>query len=249
MQSVMIHLLVCLIVTCPALAEEISELRPIIFMLLGPPGSGRDVLAVKISSSYSLPHISTADLLLDYSDEESETGRITRDCLNNGTIPDELLLRLIIDRVRRTDCVRGFLLDGYPQTLDQARALKTQFGIKFRLLPTYIRTSDKGLVNFHEGRLVCTNCGRVYHLDQSPPHNEDLCDLCGHELTQRIDDAPEHRQKLFESYRNKVQPLLTYYSQEGLLVEIEGNRSSEEMFQDVRMLLNSQQIPSKSTQE
>jgi len=248
MQSVMIQLFFCLILTCPALADESSEMRPIILMLLGPPGSGRDVLAVKISSAYSLPHIATADLLLDYSEDESETGRITRDCLNSGSIPDELLMRLIADRVRRTDCLRGFLLDGFPQTLDQARALKAQFGIKFRLLPTYIRTSDKGLVNFHEARLVCTNCGRVYHLDHSPPQHEELCDLCGYELTQRNDDAPEHRQKLYEGYRSKVQPLLTYYSQEGLLVEIEGNRSFEQMFQDVRMLLNTQQIPTKTNE-
>lgn len=245
MRSIVLHLMCCLVMACPLCGDDATESRPIILMLLGAPGSGRDVIAVRISSTYSLPHISTADLLLDYSEEESETGRITRDCLNNGNIPDELLLRIITDRVRRTDCLGGFLLDGFPKTPEQAKALKSQLGVKYRLLPTYIRTSDEWLANFHEGRLVCTNCGRVYHLDRSPPQNEERCDLCGYELTQRNDDAPEYRKKLFENYRAKIVPLLTFYSQEGLLVEIDGNRPLDEMYQDVRVLLSAQHLSSK----
>jgi adenylate kinase len=231
-------LLCCLtsVVTC----DEAEEQKPIILLLLGPPGSGRDVLAVKVTSSFSIPYISTADLLLDASDDESDTGRQTRDSLQKGSISDELLLRLITDRVKRPDCAKGFLLDGFPKSSKQAQELNEQFHSKFRVLPAYLRTSDEWLINFHEGRLVCTNCGRVYHLDRSPPRNEDLCDLCGYELIQRHDDCPETLKKRTEGYRECIMPLLTYYRQEKLLVEIDGNRSLDEMFQDVKLLLVSQ---------
>src|SRR5262245_27430605 len=191
MQSTLIHVLLLLLSACPVFAEECTEIRPIMLLLLGPPGSGRDMLAVKVSSSFSLPYISTADLLLDYCDDDSETGHLTRESLNTGCIPDELLLRLITERVKNADCGKGFLLDGFPKATEQARALKARLGTDFRLLPIFIRTSDEFLINFHEGRLVCTNCGRVYHLDRSPPQNEEVCDLCGYELIQRDDDCAE----------------------------------------------------------
>jgi len=242
MQSIVTHFLWLLVLACPAIADEAVKNRPIILLLLGPPGSGRDALAVKISSSFALPYISTADLLLDYSDEESEIGRYTRKCLNTGDIPDDLLLKLISERIKRTDCRKGFLLDGFPKTEAQAMALKVRFNQEYTLVPAYIRTSDAWLRTCHEGRLVCTNCGRVYHQDRSPPQSEGECDLCGYELTQRSDDCPEMLKKRTETFRDNIKPLLTYYSVEKTLVEIDGDRSFEEMFQDVKMLINSKRL-------
>ncbi len=243
MQSVSHYIVLLLLLVSPALADEAVKNRPIILLLLGVPGSGRDALAVKVSSSFSLPYISTADLLLDYSDQETETGRFTRECLNTGRIPDDLLLKLISERIKRDDCKRGFLLDGFPKTADQARALKARFSQQYCMLPAYIRTSDEWLLNFHEGRLVCTSCGRVYHLDRSPPARQNECDLCGYELIQRSDDCPETLKKRTESYRDTILPLLTYYSTEKMLVEIDGERPFDDMFQDVKMLINLRQVP------
>lgn len=243
MQQSLFYLLLFCILTGQVSCTEDEEMKPIILLLLGPPGSGRDVLAVKLTSSFSLPYISTADLLLDSSDEDSDTGHLTRESLQAGNISDELLLRLISDRTKRADCSRGFLLDGYPKTAKQAQALKERFGVHFRVLPTYICTSDEWLINFHEGRLVCTNCGRVYHLDRSPPRNEEVCDLCGYELIQRHDDCPETLKKRTTCYRDSILPVLTFYSQQGQLVEIDGDRPLDEMFQDVKMLIVSQRIP------
>ncbi len=240
--TMVIHVLLLLLFTLPAQADESTRNRPIILLLLGVPGSGRDALAVKVSSTFSLPYVSTADLLLDYSDEESELGRYTRKCLHTGDIPDDLLLKLISERISRSDCRKGFLLDGFPKTESQAKALKVRFCQEYTLLPTYIRTSDAWLRTCHEGRLVCTNCGRVYHLDRSPPQSEGECDMCGYELTQRTDDCPEMLKKRTESYLCNMKPLLSYYSSEKCLVEIDGERSFEEMFQDMKMLINSKRL-------
>jgi adenylate kinase len=231
MQQSLIYLLLLCVLTGQVACAEDEEMKPIILLLLGPPGSGRDVLAVKVTSTFSLPYISTADLLLDSSDEDSDTGRLTRESLQGGNISDELLLKLISDRTKRMDCAK------------QAQALKERFQTRFRVMPTYIRTSDEWLINFHEGRLVCTNCGRVYHLDRSPPRNHDVCDLCGYELIQRSDDCPETLRKRTTCYRDNILPVLDFYSQHGELVEIDGNRPLDEMFQDVKMLIISQRAP------
>ncbi len=240
--TMLIQLLLLMLLACPVAAEESGRNRPIILLLLGVPGSGRDALAVKVSSTFSLPYVSTADLLLDYSDEESEIGRYTRKCLHTGDIPDDLLLKLISERVKRSDCKKGFLLDGFPKTEAQAMALKVRFSQEYTLVPAYIRTSDAWLRTCHEGRLVCTNCGRVYHQDRSPPQSEGECDMCGYELTQRTDDCPEMLKKRTDCYLGNMKPLLSYYTQEKTLVEIDGERSFEELFQEMKMLINSKRL-------
>ena len=239
LQGILRYIFLLILFICPMFGVDCAEDRPIILLLLGPPGSGRDALAVKVSSSFSLPYVSTADLLLDYSDDDSDMGRLTRECVHTGCIPDDHLLRLISERISRSDCSRGFLLDGFPKTLEQARVLNGRFRHDYCVVPVYIRTSDAWLINFHEGRLVCKNCGRVYHLDRSPPQNAHRCDFCASELIQRHDDCPETLKRKTECYRDTILPLITYYSQEKLLVEIDGNRPFDDMFLDVKRLINS----------
>lgn len=239
MQNVLKHIVALMLFICPSVVGEASQ-RPLILLLLGAPGSGRDALAVKVSSSLSMPYVSAADLLLDYSDDDNEMGRMTRECLNTGHIPDELLLRLIAERTKRPDCRKGFLLDGFPKTAEQAKALKVRFSQEYRMLPVYIRTSDKWLLTCHEGRLVCTNCGRVYHLDRSPPQDEGVCDVCSQKLTRRSDDCPETLKKRTEHFRDTILPLQSYFSVEKMLVEIDGDRPFEDMFLDIKTLINTQ---------
>ena len=230
---------VLLLTSVPAcIRAEESDTKPIILLLLGPPGSGRDALAVKVSSTFSLPYVSCADLVLDYSDDEGEIGKTMRDCLHTGkVIPDDMILKLISDRVKKQDCVRGFLLDGFPKTKEQAVALKEHFSQAFRMLPVHIRASCEWLINFHEGRLVCTTCGRVYHTDRSPPKIKDCCDFCDSSLIRRDDDTPEALRKKSEAYQSTMLPLLNFYSQQQILVEIDGDRPLDEMMLDIKHML------------
>jgi adenylate kinase len=220
------------------LASTSGETLPVIVILLGPPGSGRDALAVKLSNSFSLPYISCADLLLDYCDDESARGKEIRECLHAGlTISDELMLRLIAERVKSLDCVNGFLLDGFPRSFEQAKALSLQFKETHSFFPAYIRASDEWLISHHKGRLVCTRCGRVYHIDQSPPQNTALCDFCGSSLTQRYADSQESIKRQCENYRFSSLPIITFYSEEGSLVEVNGNRVFDEILQEIKNLI------------
>lgn len=231
-------LALCALSCAGVLDADLKDSKPVVLALFGPPGSGRDLLAVRVSSSYCLPYISCADLLVDYSDEESDMGKKVRECLHGGAeIDDSLLLDLISDRMKRSDCDKGFLLDGFPKTVEQAKLLRQRVSMQFRFVPAYIRSSDEWLVNFHEGRLVCTNCGRVYHTDRSPPKSENECDFCEQELVKRSDDEPETLKERSESYRTKIMPLITYYREEGILVEIDGTKPLEEMLQDVKALV------------
>jgi adenylate kinase len=226
-----------------AFAADEIETKPIMLLLLGPPGSGRDALAVKVSSTFSLPYISCADLVLDYSDDEGEIGKKMREFLHTGkAIPDKMILELILARVKKQDCVRGFLLDGFPKNREQAVALKNEFAKAFCVLPVHISASCEWLINFHEGRLVCTTCGRVYHTDRSPPKNEEYCDFCETELIQRDDDSPETLRKKSETYTSTMLPLLNFYTQEGLLEEIDGNRPLDEMMLDIKNMLTEKHV-------
>lgn len=233
-------LTLCAMSLAGTIAADAVKTKPVILSLLGPPGSGRDLLAVRVSSSYCLPYISSADLLVDYSDEESSMGKQVRDCLYTGDqVPDTLLIQLLSDRVKRDDCAKGFLLDGFPKTVEQAKILQERFSEQFRFVPVYVRSSDEWLINFHEGRLVCTNCGRVYHTGRSPPKLENECDFCGHALVKRSEDSSDALKGRTESYRTKIVPLITFYKEEGLLIEIDGTKSLEEMMKEVKALLQS----------
>jgi len=217
-----------------------SHSKPVILLLLGPPRSGRDLVSVKVSNTFSLPYVSCADLLLDYSDDETDLGKKIRECLHAGAlISDALLLELISERLKEgLDCKNGFLLDGFPRTSEQARALKERFQSVYKMLPIYIASSDDWIVHFHKARLVCTNCGRVYHLNKAPPKNPEYCDFCHEKLQQRNDDSPETLKKRTEKYRFAISDLVSFYEKEGMLIQIDGTKSVDEMLQSIKVILN-----------
>ena len=217
--------------------DQVNDERPLILLLFGPPGTGRDALVVKLSNTVSLPYISCADLLLDESDDDTALGKKTRECLLVGkTVPDELILDLLKKRICHSDMTRGFILDGFPRSLEQAQLLQNTLSLTHRFFVASIRVTDDWLISDREARLVCTECGRVYHLQQSPPQNQAICDFCDSVLVQRDEDSQENVKKQCESYRQQMLPIIQFYSEKKLLVEVSGDRPFEDVLQELKTL-------------
>jgi adenylate kinase len=227
-----------------AIAKD--QKKPFVLLILGPPGSGRATLAVKLSNTFLLPHISCAKLLLDHINEETEIGQKARDFLNAGTsVPDDIIFNLLHERIKKEDCKDGFVLDGFPKTVEQAKILQKYIGQGGQFMATYINVSEDWLLLRAEGRMVCQSCGRVYHKQLSPPQKPDLCDLCQSDLCQREADTREHVQDKLDVYKTEILPVLTYYKQEKLLMEIDGNRPLEKMYVEMKEVI-SNLVSSKS---
>jgi adenylate kinase len=215
----------------------VPDERPLVMLLFGPPGSGRDALAVKLSNTVALPYVSCADLLLDQSDDDTELGRKTRECLLAGEpVPDDVIQQLLKKRATQSDMAKGFVLDGFPRNLEQAKLLQDTFSRTHRFFVVSIRVTDDWIISQSEARLVCTECGRVYHLQQSPPQNQAICDFCDSVLVQRDADSQENVKKQCDSYRQRMLPIIKFYTEKGLLVEVSGDRSFEDVLQDLKTL-------------
>lgn len=233
-----IALLCCLLLSAHELQSSPSvdeSSKPVVILLLGPPGSGCGSLAVKISKTFSIPQLSAASLLQQHIQEETETGQKVRECLNTrGYIPDTLVLQMLHEDLKRDCNMNGFLLADIPRTLEQAQELKKTLSDHYRLLALSIQISDETILLREEGRLVCQDCGRVYHKFFSPPELAMTCDHCKKGLIQRDDDTPENVRKKLTEYRTNTNPVLAFYSSEGNLREINGNGSFDETFEAIK---------------
>lgn len=213
--------------------------KPLVLILLWPPGSGEGVLTVKVSKAFAIPHINTANLLRDASNEESELWEQARECLNTtGAIPDSLVMQLLYQRIKRPDCQNGFIMDGLPRTLDQTEEMFGALGPRFEILAVSIQIPDEVLLAKAEGRLICETCGRVYHKEQSPPEVPMTCDHCEDLLSQRKNDSLELVQKRLTEYRHSWEPIFRFYREKGLFVEVNGNCPMEQTFQEVKTIFN-----------
>ncbi len=208
-------------------------------ILLGPPGAGKGTQAKRISESYSLPHISTGDILRENISNNTALGIKAKSYMSRGElVPDELLITIIKERLGRKDCSGGFLLDGYPRTIPQADALQmilTESGRKLDVVLN-IDVDDEELVRRLSGRRMC-KCGASYHVDFNPPEKEGICDSCKGKLYQREDDKPDAIRNRLVVYKKQTQPLINYYAGKGLLRTIDGSRDISEIFNDIKKVL------------
>ncbi|MDO4778413.1 MAG: adenylate kinase [Tissierellia bacterium] len=208
-----------------------------ILILLGPPGAGKGTQAKRIIEDYNLVHISTGDIFRSNIKQETELGLKVKDILASGAlVPDELTNDIVFDRLSKDDCKNGFLLDGYPRNLNQAKALDNWI-LQNRLELTKVLdiTVDKQLlIKRISGRRVCPNCGGSYHIVNEPPKVEGICDKCGTSVIQRPDDNEETIRQRIEIYENQTSPLIEYYKKQGKLVEFDGNKSIDEVYSDVK---------------
>ncbi len=209
-------------------------------ILLGPPGAGKGTQAVRLSELYSIPHISTGDIFRENLKQGTELGVKAKEYMDKGLlVPDQVVIDIVADRLSREDCDGGFILDGFPRTIAQADALGDVLAARGLALDHVLNFSvpDEVLVRRISGRRTCSRCDRNYHVEFDPPEVEGRCDSCGGELYQRDDDKEEAVRRRLEEYREKTEPLIQYYQERGLLVDIDGDRPMEEVMASIRRVL------------
>ncbi|GMA50441.1 adenylate kinase [Alicyclobacillus contaminans] len=209
-------------------------------MLLGLPGAGKGTQAERITADYGVPHISTGDMFRKAIAAGTELGNEVKAYLDSGRlVPDELTIRVVRDRLEQSDAKDGFLLDGFPRTLPQAEALDATLGSMERPLSAvlYIHVPQDVLLARLTGRRICKSCGSTYHVVFQPPAAEGVCDKCGGELYQRSDDTEEAVATRLEQYAHTA-PLVGYYQQRGILHQVDGTRSIDDVYAEIRQILS-----------
>ncbi|MFQ5988177.1 MAG: adenylate kinase [Dehalococcoidia bacterium] len=203
-------------------------------VLLGAPGSGKGTQAGIVSQRFGVAHIASGDLFREAVNRGDELGQQAKSYMEKGLlVPDEITIRMILERIAAPDCAQGFILDGFPRTLGQAKALDRVLGERGIDRVVYIKVSPEELVRRLSGRFICRDCQTPYHEITSPPLVLGRCDRCGGELYQRPDDSPETVRKRLEVYFVETAPLIDYYKEAGKLVEIDGERGIEEVGEEL----------------
>lgn len=209
-------------------------------ILLGAPGAGKGTQAVTISKKLGLAHIASGDLFRKEQESGSELGKIAKSYMEKGQlVPDDVTVRMVLGRIAAPDCVKGFLLDGFPRTLEQAKALDKALAAQGKRVDRvlYIKVSVKELLRRLSGRWICRNCQAPYNIVELPPKVKGKCDRCGGELYQRADDTEETARKRLDVYFNQTMPLIEYYTKSGTLVEVNGEQGVEAVGRDVIAVL------------
>ncbi|GAQ24674.1 MULTISPECIES: adenylate kinase [Tepidanaerobacter] len=205
-------------------------------VLLGPPGAGKGTQAKKIADKFGIPHISTGDILRKAIADKTLLGKQAAEYLEKGLlVPDDLVIAMVKSRLDMEDCKNGFLLDGFPRTVKQAESLDDYMqekGIQLDIVLN-IEVKQDTLIERFTGRRVCEQCGATYNIKSSPPKEPGLCDKCGGRLIIRDDDKPETVKKRLEVYETSTAPLIGYYKEKNLLINIDGSGSIDDVFEDI----------------
>ena len=203
---------------------------PVFVVMLGAPGAGKGTQAKLLSKKVGLPHISSGDLFRENIKDQTELGKLAASIIEKGElVPDDVTIAMVQDRLSREDCAKGAILDGFPRTCAQAEALDAtleKMGYRIGLVP-FISVPKPVLLNRLTGRWTCRANGHVFHTMFNPPAQKGICDLDGSELYQRPDDTPETVSNRVKVYFDQTAPLIDYYKENGVLVEIDGNQEIE----------------------
>ena len=205
-------------------------------IMLGAPGAGKGTQAKKIAAKYDIPHISTGDIFRANIKNGTELGNKAKTYMDQGLlVPDELVVDLVVDRVKQDDCKNGYVLDGFPRTIPQAEALDKALAAIGEKMDYAIDVDvpDENIVHRMSGRRACVGCGATYHLEYAPTKTEGICDACGKELILRDDDKPETVKKRLGVYHEQTQPLIDYYTNAGILRTVDGTVDINDVFQTI----------------
>lgn len=205
-------------------------------MIMGPPGAGKGTQAEVLVKELGITHISTGDMFRAAIKEGTEMGKKAKEYMDKGQlVPDEVVVGMVKDRLSQPDCAKGFLLDGFPRTLAQAEALSNtidELGMKFDGVIN-IDVPRERLMARLTGRRVCKGCGASYHVIFNPPKSEGVCNTCGGELYQRSDDNEETVSNRLDVYEAQTQPLIDYYKERGLLLNINGDQEIDKVLKEI----------------
>jgi len=205
-------------------------------VLMGGPGAGKGTQARRLEKELALPQVSTGDLFREHLKNETELGTLARQYMDQGElVPDEVTVGMVRERLARPDTAQGAIFDGFPRTIAQADALEAllaEMDDEVNVVP-YINVRPEVLLQRLAGRWTCPICGRVYHVLFNPPQEPGICDVDGGKLYQRKDDSEETQRRRIEVYFEQTEPLVDYYREQGLLVEIDGEQSIEAVNHDL----------------
>ena len=209
-------------------------------VMLGAPGAGKGTQAKMISEKYNVPHISTGDIFRANIKENTPLGQKAKEYMDKGLlVPDELVVDLVVDRLAQKKKKNGYVLDGFPRTIPQAEALTEaldKIGEKLDYAID-VEVPDDNIINRMSGRRACVACGGTYHIKFNPTKKEGICDACGGELILRDDDKPETVKQRLTVYHDQTQPLIDYYTKEGILKEVDGTLDLQAVFAEIVKIL------------
>ena len=209
-------------------------------IMLGAPGAGKGTQAKMIAEKCGIPHISTGDIFRANIKNGTELGAKAKEYMDKGLlVPDELVCDLVVDRIQQADCEKGYILDGFPRTIPQAEALENALNAIEQKLDYAIDIDvpDENIINRMSGRRACVGCGATYHVLFNPTKVEGKCDVCGESLILRDDDKPETVKKRLDVYHTQTQPLIDFYTERKVLVEVDGSQSMDKVFDDIMKIL------------
>jgi len=209
-------------------------------IMLGAPGAGKGTQAKMIAEKYSIPHISTGDIFRANIKNGTELGMEAKKYMDQGLlVPDELTVKILLDRVANDDCKNGYVLDGFPRTIPQAEVLDNalnELGDKIDFAVN-VDVPDENIIRRMGGRRACLSCGATYHIEHVPPKTEGICDTCGQELVLREDDKPETVKNRLDVYHAQTQPLIDFYTEKGVLKTVDGTVDMKDVFAAIVAIL------------
>lgn len=210
-------------------------------IMLGAPGAGKGTQAKMIAEKYQIPHISTGDIFRANIKKGTDLGKEAKQYMDKGLlVPDELTVKILLDRVAQDDCKNGYVLDGFPRTIPQAEVLEKALKdmgdhIDYAI---DVNVPDENIIKRMSGRRACVTCGATYHIVHVPPKKEGICDKCGQKLILRDDDKPETVKNRLKVYHEQTQPLIDFYTQRGVLKTVDGTREMHEVFAQITAILD-----------
>ncbi|WP_196593810.1 adenylate kinase [Pectinatus sottacetonis] len=209
-------------------------------LLMGPPGAGKGTQAAKLVEEFKIPHISTGDMFRAAVKNQTELGKKAKACMDQGKlVPDDVTIGIVKERLSQDDCQKGFILDGFPRTVEQAKALDkivAELGLKLTGALN-IDVPAKELIERAVGRRICKKCGETYHIRFKVPAKDGICDICGGELYQRADDSEETMKNRLAVYDEQTKPLIKYYKDAGIYKQVDGRQSMDKVYSDVVAVL------------